>query len=199
VDLGVPVIFGDATLRSTLEAARVRDAAAVAIMTGNDMVNIETALAVRDLLGPGWGSGPTMPVVVRVFDRSLGRTVAERFGFRHVQSTEEMATVWFVGAARGLDVLGSFPVADRTFMVGRLRIDAGTGLVGLAMNELSRDARVVAIDRGGAGRLEHPPRRGTRFGPGDLAYVVGPHRNWSACCAVPGRGSPGTPPAALRP
>lgn len=174
-ELGVPVIFGDATLRSTLEAARVPDAAAVAIMTGNDMVNIETALAVRDLLGPGWGNGPTMPVVVRVFDRSLGRTVAERFGFRHVQSTEEVATVWFVGAALGLDVLGSFPVADRTFMVGRLRIDAGTGLVGLAMNELSRDARVVAIDRGGVGRLEHPPRRGTRFCPGDLAYVVGPY------------------------
>lgn len=173
--LDVPVIFGDATLRSTLEAARVPDAAAVAIMTGNDMVNIETALAVRDLLGPSWGHGPTMPVVVRVFDRSLGRTVADRFGFRHVQSTEEVATVWFVGAALGLDVLGSFPVADRTFMVGRLRIDTGTGLVGLAMHELSRNARVIAIDRGGAGRLEHPPRRGTRFGPGDLAYVVGPY------------------------
>lgn len=173
--LDLPVIFGDATLRSTLEAARVPDAAAVAILTGNDMVNIETALAVRNLLGPAWGQGPTLPVVVRVFDRNLGRTVAQRFGFRHVQSTEEVATVWFVGAALGLDVLGSFPVADRTFMVGRLRIDPGTGLIGLAMHELSRNARVIAIDRGGAGRLEHPPRRGTRFGPGDLAYVVGPY------------------------
>jgi hypothetical protein len=37
------------------------DAAAVAIMTGSDMVNIETALAVRDLLCPRWEHGPTIP------------------------------------------------------------------------------------------------------------------------------------------
>ena len=47
----MPVIFGDATLRPTLDAARVADSSAVAVMTSNDMVNIETAIAVRDLFG----------------------------------------------------------------------------------------------------------------------------------------------------
>ncbi|HUL98305.1 MAG TPA: NAD-binding protein, partial [Mycobacterium sp.] len=39
--LDVPIIFGDATLRQTLEAARVSEARAVAVLTQDDMVNIE--------------------------------------------------------------------------------------------------------------------------------------------------------------
>src|SRR4030088_1139055 len=41
-DLEIPVIFGDSTLRQTLESARVEVARAVAILTQDDMANIET-------------------------------------------------------------------------------------------------------------------------------------------------------------
>ena len=40
--------------------------------TSDDLVNIETGLAVRDQLGAGWSR---LPVVLRVFDRMLLRTV----------------------------------------------------------------------------------------------------------------------------
>ncbi|HVH23194.1 MAG TPA: hypothetical protein VNA11_12125 [Pseudonocardia sp.] len=38
--------------------------------------------------------------------------------------------------------------------------------------------RVVALHRAGDrdGNLEHPPRRGTRFGAGDDAYLIGPYQ-----------------------
>ena len=39
--LDVPVIFGDATLRQTLQSARVDRARAVAVLTADDMINIE--------------------------------------------------------------------------------------------------------------------------------------------------------------
>jgi Trk K+ transport system NAD-binding subunit len=172
-DLGLPVIFGDATLRPTLDAARMSECSAIAVMTSNDMVNIETAIAVRDLFGAGWTR--SVPVVTRVFDRALGRTVAKRFGFQNVQSTEELTAPWFVGAALALDVLGSFSVAGQTFMVSRLTVEPGSGLAGLAMNELSANTRVVALTRQASGVMEHPPRRGTRFRAGDLAYLVGPY------------------------
>jgi Trk K+ transport system NAD-binding subunit len=42
------------------------------------------------------------------------------------------------------------------------------------MRELSAEMRVVAIRRAGAAGLEHPPRRDTRFAPGDRAYLAGP-------------------------
>ncbi|SDO40217.1 Trk K+ transport system, NAD-binding component [Nakamurella panacisegetis] len=174
-ELGVPVIFGDSTLRSTLDAARVAESSAVAVMTSNDMVNIETAIAVRDMFSAQWAGTGAVPVVTRVFDRSLGRTVARRFGFENVQSTEELTAPYFVGAALGLEVLGSFPVAQQTFMVSRLTVEPGSSLAGLAMNELSANTRVIALTRADTCRMEHPPRRGTRFKAGDLAYLVGPY------------------------
>jgi len=174
-ELRLPVIFGDATLRSTLDAARVANSSAVAVLTSNDMVNIETAIAVHDLFGEQWTESDGVPVVTRVFDRTLGRTTARRFGFRHVQSTEELSAPWFVGAALGLDVLGSFSIAQRTFMVSRLTIEPGSNLAGLTMDVLSANTRVVALTRHSTGVMEHPLHRTTRFQAGDLAYLIGPY------------------------
>ena len=44
------------------------------------------------------------------------------------------------------------------------------------MHDRSARTRVIAISRAsGGGALEHPPRRGTRFGGGDQAYLLGPY------------------------
>jgi Trk K+ transport system NAD-binding subunit len=170
---GVPVLIADSTQRQTLEDANVHEAAAVAVLTSDDLTNIETGLAVRDYLGERWVS---VPVVLRVFDRDLGHTVEHHFDFRHVRSTSALAAPRFVGAALGLDILGSFTVGGQPFLVGRLTVAPGRGLDGLAMQDLPAQTRVIALSRAAdGGRLEHPPRRGTRFAPGDQAYLLGPY------------------------
>ena len=170
--LGVPVVVGDATLGSTLDAANLSAAGAVAILTSDDLTNLETGLAVRDRLGPRWLD---VPVVLRLFDRQLAHTVETSFAFRHVRSTAALAAPWFVGAALGLDVLGTFYVADTPLLLGRLPVAPGGGLDGLTMQDLAADIRVVAIERIGSDRLEHLPRRATRLHGGDAAYLVGPY------------------------
>ncbi|MCX5042078.1 NAD-binding protein [Aldersonia sp. NBC_00410] len=170
--LGVPAIFGDATLAVTLDVARATHAAGIAVVTSDDMVNIETGIALRDMFGDSWTAGPDVPVVMRVFDRSLRRTVADRFAFTNAQSTEELASPWFVGAALGLEVTATFVIAEQTFIVGTLDIDPGSALVGTAMADLVGAARVVALHRKRSGRHELP-RRDARFEPDDRAYVVG--------------------------
>jgi Trk K+ transport system NAD-binding subunit len=172
--LGVPVVIGDATDADVLASANVNGAAAVAVLTSDDLTNIETGLVVRDQLGERW---TTVPVVLRVFDRELGASLEDAFDFRHVRSTAALAAPWFVGAALGLAVLGTFYVDRTPFLVGRLSVTPGGGLDGLAMGELSEHTRVLAIHRAGDGErtLQHPPRRGTRFGAGDDAYLVGPY------------------------
>ena len=170
--LGVPVLLADSTQRQTLQSANVHLASAVAVLTSDDLTNIETALAVREYLGERW---LTVPVILRVFDRALGRTVEHHFDFRHVRSTSALAAPRFVGAALGLDMLGSFTIGRQPFVVGRLSVAPGRGLDGLAMQDLSARTRVVAIQRAAKDRLEHPPRRDTRFAPGDQAYLVGPY------------------------
>jgi Trk K+ transport system NAD-binding subunit len=163
-------VIGDATQTAVLDAANLDGATAVAVLTSDDLVNVETGLVLRERLGEHWGS---VPVVLRVFDRELARGVEDGFGFHYVRSTASLAAPWFVGAALGLDVLGTFYVDQTPFLVGRLAVTAGGGLDGLAMRELSAQALVVALHRAESGELEHPPRRDTTFSAGDEAYLVG--------------------------
>lgn len=177
-ELGVPVIFGDATVPQTLDSARIDDAEAVAVLTQDDMVNIETGIVLRERLGERWmRSGDTLgvPVVLRVYDRALGAAVAQRFGFENVRSTVELAAPWFVGTALGLQVLGTFSVGQQSFMVGGVEVEPGSALDGLRMAEISTQTRVIAIARGVGGVQLHP-RRDSALSAGDTAYLVGPHR-----------------------
>jgi Trk K+ transport system NAD-binding subunit len=171
--LRVPVIIADATLPQTLEAASLANAAAVAVVTSDDLANLETGLAVRDQLGERWRQ---VPVVLRMFDSPFARSVRHNFGFSSVRSTAALAAPWFVGAALGLDVLSTFYADDEPLLVARLTVSPHGGLTGLAMGQLSARTRVLAIRRAAEGhRLEHPPRRGTRFRAGDQAYLIGPY------------------------
>jgi Trk K+ transport system NAD-binding subunit len=177
-ELGVPVIFGDATLRQTLQAARIDDARAVAVLTADDMVNIETGIVVREIFGPRTLpeiQRPDVPIVLRIYDRALGSAVGKRFKFEYVRSTVDLATPWFIGAAMGLDVHGTFSVGHRSFMVGAVQVQPGGELDGIKMFELSTQTRVIAIARDDAPLRLHP-RRDTQLIAGDTAYLVGPYR-----------------------
>ncbi|HUN32704.1 MAG TPA: NAD-binding protein [Trebonia sp.] len=171
--LGVPVVIADATQPRVLASVRLAAASAVAVLTSDDMANLETGLAVRDQLGARWQD---VPVVLRIFDTQFAASVRETFGFRNVRSTAALAAPWFVGAALGLDVLSTFYAGHEPLLVARLTVTPGGGLQGLEMRDLAARTRVLAIRRA-ADRsiLEHPPRRATQFEPDDEAYLIGPY------------------------
>ena len=171
--LGVRVILGDATLSRTLEAANISTASAVAVMTSDDMTNIEAGLAVREGLGKRWDD---IPVILRVFDHALGYRLEQSFEFRHVWSTAAIAAPWFVGGAIGMGVLATFYFGRQPFQVAKLKVREGGGLVGVKMLELGADARVLAINRSEEdSEMEYPPRRETEFQAGDSAWIAGPY------------------------
>jgi Trk K+ transport system NAD-binding subunit len=192
-ELDVPVIIGDATLVQTLEAARVDRARAVAVLTRDDMINIETGIVLAEMLGPRVmptvNRFATVPLVLRVYDRALGFAVAQRFGFENVRSTVQLAAPWFIGAAMGLHVLGTFSVGQSSFMIGAMRVAVGSELDGLQMFEMSTRTRVIAITRDDAPVQLHP-RRDARLRGGDTVYLVGPYRELLATLRE------GQPPAA---
>jgi voltage-gated potassium channel Kch len=194
-ELDVPVIFGDATLLQTLESARVDRARAVAVVTRDDMINIETGIILAEMLGPRVlpevNRLAEVPLVLRVYDRALGFAVAQRFGFDNVRSAVELAAPWFIGAASGLEVLGTFSVGQSSFMVGAMRVAPGSELDGLQMSELSTETRVIAFTRHDAA-VELRPRRDHRLCAGDTVYLVGPYRELLATLR---RGLPPRQPA----
>ena len=170
-ELDVPVIFGDSTMRQTLESARVDRARGVSVVTDSDMENIETGIVLLEILG----ADTKVPIVMRVQGRALGAAVHQRFGFENVRSIVDLAAPWFIGAAMGLQVLGTFWVGQRSFMVGAMLVAAGSELDGLRMVDLSTQARVIAITRP-EGLVSLRPRRDSRLKAGDTAYLIGPYR-----------------------
>jgi Trk K+ transport system NAD-binding subunit len=175
-ELDVPVIFGDATMEQTLESAGIDRARAVAVLTQDDMINIETGIVLGEMVGPSvLPARPDVPLVLRIYDRELGFAVAQRFGFDNVRSTVELAAPWFIGAAMGLQVLDTFSVGQRSYMVGAMHVEAGSELDGQRMFEMSTQVRVIAITRQDAPIKLHP-RRDAHLRAGDTAYLVGPYR-----------------------
>ncbi|UMB70989.1 NAD-binding protein [Mycobacterium paraterrae] len=176
--LDVPVIIGDGTEAHTLKAARVNTARAVAVLTRDDMINIETGIVLAQMLGRKLGPThrkPGVPLVLRVFDRSLGFALAQRFGFVNTRSTVELAAPWFIGAAIGLQVAGTFSVGQRSFVVGGISVSPNSELAGAHLSALSSQTRILAISRPDQPAVMHP-RRHTRLRPGDTVHVVGPYR-----------------------
>ncbi|MGO8964765.1 NAD-binding protein [Mycobacterium sp.] len=170
-ELDVPVIFGDSTMRQTLEWARVHHARGVAVVTQDDMENIRTGIVLLEMLG----SDTEVPLVMRVQGRTLGAAVNQQFGFENVRSIVDLAAPWFIGAAMGLQVLGTFWVGQRSFMVGAMLVAEGSELDGLRMVELSTQTRVIAITRP-EGPVSLRPRRDSRLNAGDTVYLIGPYR-----------------------
>jgi Trk K+ transport system NAD-binding subunit len=184
--LGASVVVGDATLTPTLGLVNLDRARAVAALTADDLTNLEVALAVRDQLG---GTAST-PVALRLFDRRLAATVREAFGLTHVRSTDELAAPWFVGAALGLHVLGTFYAGDVPLLYARVQVTGGGGLDGVRLDALRGGSRVLAIRRAGTGTIRRAARRWTELAAGDEAYVVGPHEELLDLLQRDGRPTP---------
>ena len=169
-EFDVPVIFGNATMRQTLESARVERARGVAVLT-QDMPSIETGIVLLEMLG----SDTKVPIVLRVQGRALSTAVNQRFGFENVRSTVDLAAPWFIGAAMGLHVLGTFWVGQRSFMVGGMLVAENSELDGMLMVEMSTQTRVIAIIRP-EGPIRLRPRRDAVLRAGDTVYLIGPYR-----------------------
>ena len=167
----IPVLIGDPTLPETQREAGVHRAAGVAVLTNDDLLNIETGLAVRAVTGER-----RVPVALRVFGRNLARVIDRSLDIGATRSVAELSAPWFVGAACGLDVVGTFYVGDVPFIAARIAVVQGDGLAGHAIGALSDATRFVAIDRAD-GTFEYPLQRDTVFHPGDHAYVVGKFEN----------------------
>ncbi|HEX5332767.1 MAG TPA: NAD-binding protein [Cellulomonas sp.] len=169
--LGAKVVLGDATLPRTLQLVNLDRAKAVAVLTSDDLTNLEVALAVRDWLG----ERTDVPVAIRLADRRLAATVRQAFGFTHVRSTDELAAPWFVGAALGLEVLGTFFAGDVPLLYARVQVTPGGGLDGARLDALTGRSRVLSVRHRGEQEVHRVARRWTTLEAHDEAFVVGPH------------------------
>ena len=172
--LGVPVVDRRRDARGTLAAVNLSSAAAVAILTSDDLTNIETGLAVRDQLGERWTEVPVdaarlrpparpSPGVRASASATSGRpprsqrlgSSAQRSGWRCC-SPSMWATI-------------------RSCSPACASVPAGASTAWRCATFPARSGWSPSAVPGGPTTLEHPPRRDTRLTRYDDAYLVGPY------------------------
>lgn len=166
---GARAIRGDCRRPEMLEAAGVRDAGGVVIVTSDDLVNVSTAMLVRKL-------NPTTRVVVRMFNQNL----IDRLGGA-VKNTVALSVSGLTAPMLALmattgDALGAFKLEDGPRQVSELVVAEDSDLAGQTVAEVAGKHRLVPLaltPREGEPTLLHDVPGDTPLSPGDRLVVCG--------------------------
>jgi Trk K+ transport system NAD-binding subunit len=170
---GVEVLIGDARDPVRLQAAGLRDAAALIAATDQDLVNLEIVLTARELC-------PHLPVVVRLFDQTLARQLEASFDVRRAVGMSALAAPAFAASALGEQVIGSFAVEQEQFVVGRLNVDGASRLADRTVEAVGAEHDLAVLSHAAADAPSSlGPAAQTRLAAGDAVTIVGHTSSWN--------------------
>ncbi|MDX2228740.1 MAG: NAD-binding protein [Leptolyngbyaceae cyanobacterium bins.349] len=116
--LAEEMITGDCRQDSVLKQAGIQDCRAILIVTQDENVNIETAIAARRL-------NPTVRLIVRSGKQNLNELLKQRLGNFAAFEPIELPARSFALAALGAETLGLFKVGDRPLRVIEHQVQVG--------------------------------------------------------------------------
>ncbi|MBR8828657.1 MAG: NAD-binding protein [Gomphosphaeria aponina SAG 52.96 = DSM 107014] len=132
------LIIGDCRQNSILLQAKIERCRAALLVTSNEQVNAETALAVRQL-------NPRTRIVVRSTKENLNRLLSEQLGNFIAFDPNQLPATAFALAALGTEVLGLFKLDGKLLMVGQRLIKSGDSWCNRFLYDLnSRKRRILA-------------------------------------------------------
>jgi Trk K+ transport system NAD-binding subunit len=162
-------VVGDFRQAEVLEAAGLRQARGLLILTSEDLVNISTALTARSI-------NPTIRIVVRMFNQNLiprlGKTVKNVFSL----SVSGMTAPLVALTALTGEALGAFALEDGVRQVAEIKIADNSPLVGRTISEAATHHRLLTIARttvSAKDRLWHELSSEDKFAVGDQLVMCG--------------------------
>jgi Trk K+ transport system NAD-binding subunit len=160
-------IVGDGTRQSTLDRANVATAAALVVLTVDDVVNLEYALQGRELRD-------NLRVVLRLFDGDFADRIKRVFNITISRSVSLLAAPTFAAAMVGREVIGTIGVRRRVLLVADVPVVAGSWLDGKRIADVyePREARVVARFGADAEDGDWRPAADRQLVAGDRLIVV---------------------------
>ena len=163
--LGLPVVIGDAFREETLRAASLETCLALVSVTSSDIVNLETTLTARALRDD-------LRIVLRLTDDDLAERMQKTTGNIISRSVPYLAAPAFAAAMLEHQVLRTIAVGRHVLLIADVR--AGPGLAGSVIADTEQDgqARVLALQAGGAAALDWSPRRGYLLAADDRMIVL---------------------------
>lgn len=166
--LGTPVVQGDARLAGTLERAGLPGADVFVACTGDDRINLEAAMKVREL-------NPEVRIVARVWDRGIGDQMT-RFGLAdEVLSAADLSAPAFAGAALGMEITQTVEVNGDEYSTLRLTAQPDSFLVRDPVGAIERDNDLEIVLVGHDGTMTVDPEPDVRIEAGDDVVVFARH------------------------
>ncbi|MCL4253453.1 MAG: NAD-binding protein [Anaerolineae bacterium] len=167
-ELRVPLIMADGRIASTLEKANLKDALAFVACTGDDHINLETIMRVRDM-------DKSIRIVSRVWDSAFAKQLKEFFNIETVLSSSDLAAPVFAGAALGIEITKTVTVAGVEYSLIRLVIAQQSFMRGRDVGDLQRteDMDIVLHVRGNITEVQ--PAHDKIVETGDTVVIFARH------------------------
>ncbi|MGK2850711.1 MAG: NAD-binding protein [Candidatus Limnocylindrales bacterium] len=140
---GVRLVVGDPLLARTLRAADIERAAAIVMTGGEDLENLNIALAAQELQ-------PGIRVIIRMFDTELGGHIPDLFADGVALSSSALAAPGFVTAAIDGETGGRFDLAGRV-LSSRTSADPARGHRSVPIARLRADRSVEILPDASSG------------------------------------------------
>jgi Trk K+ transport system NAD-binding subunit len=118
-DLVDNLIWGDCRHKSVLEQAKIGQCRAALILTTNEQVNIETALAIRQL-------NPHIRLVIRSSKTNLNQLLSQQLGNFVAYDPTVLPAMAFALAALGTTTLGSFTLEHQRIQIIQSQVETGS-------------------------------------------------------------------------
>lgn len=165
----IPVVYGDFRQHAVLEQAGIHTATALIVCSEDDMLNFETLLRAREL-------APTLRVVMRIFEESVGEQLQRAFAIDAVYSTSAIAAPAFVAEALNTRIVQPVAVSGMQFggplFIAHLTVAANSRLHGLTIADLMREDDLTVLLHIHADEVYIPPNPAHVLAPEDEIVVL---------------------------
>jgi Trk K+ transport system NAD-binding subunit len=160
----LPVILGDAKNEEVLKKAGIERAKTIVVCTEQDFVNLTIAFRAREL-------NHRARIILRLFEDELVEDIKTSFKVDAIISRSAVAALSFTYAAIGGEIIETFTLGERTYVLTRVPIGQHSPILGHTIGEVAeeQDVSVVCYNCGQTLTIEPDPA--TMLQAGDNLFV----------------------------
>lgn len=168
-ELDVPLIVDDGRSSMVLEKAGLRYADAFLACTGNDHVNVEAVMKVRDM-------NPEVRIVARMWDDQYSKQLHQFLNVESVLSSSDLSAPVFAGATVGVEITQTLRIHDQDYSMIRITVEAGSFLDGKEIGTLQQENGMdIVLHSPDASSVEVQPAREAIVRAGDILVIFARH------------------------
>jgi Trk K+ transport system NAD-binding subunit len=162
--LDLPVILGDAENEEVLKKAGIERAKTVVVCTNKELVNLAIAFRVHEL-------NRRARIILRLFEDEIVEDIKTSFKVDVVISRSAVAALSFTYAAIGGEILETFQLGERAYVLTRVPIGWHSPILGHTVAEVAeaQDVTVVCYNCGRTFTIEPDPA--TILQAGDNLFI----------------------------